>query len=176
MTAFALTTALLLAVGSGTSPGVFDAQPESAFPQAPASRCALMNAGAEKLATRDCMACHGGAEGPHLRSMHPVDVAQDGASAKLRRGGSSLRSAEEVVRRGLFLPDGRISCLTCHDARSRWAARLVVPPGASVRTLVDRRNGGRAVVLNAAMAAQTLPVGTAIEPTELCRACHVIGD
>jgi hypothetical protein len=136
--------------------------------RARAAGCRFFAPEAHRVATAECVACHQG------HDAHPVDVDLD---ARALRAGSSLRPAAEVVRRGVYLDGGRITCLSCHDARSRWAARLALPPGARVRTAVDPRNPASYL----ARAPETvdgrhLPDGTAVSPTPLCRACHTHGD
>jgi hypothetical protein len=123
--------------------------------------------------TATCLSCH-----PFSRS-HPVDV--DYAQA-VRPGGNDLREIGEVIRRGLFLPGGRLVCHTCHDADSRWKEKIVIPPGSRVSDMVipgDPRTYDPAVrppsrVLTVEDARVLLPVGYALSPKPLCLACHAL--
>jgi hypothetical protein len=85
----------------------------------------------------------------------------------------------EVIRRGLFLPDGRMVCLTCHDANSRWGSRLVIPPGSRVVGRVDTRDPSTYESvpppdrrMTVEQAARTLPENTSLGPKPLCLSCH----
>jgi hypothetical protein len=121
--------------------------------------------------TSTCLSCH-----PFSRS-HPVDV--DYAFA-IRDGGHELRELSEVVRRGLFLPGGRVVCHTCHDANSHWNDKIVIPPGSKVSPVVvpgdpetydPARPPARVMTVEEARA--ILPAGYALSPKPLCLACHV---
>ncbi|HET9595413.1 MAG TPA: hypothetical protein VFP65_07520, partial [Anaeromyxobacteraceae bacterium] len=136
--------------------------------RARAAGCRLFTRDAHRAATAECVGCH------VRHDAHPVDVDLDGRAA---RAGSSLRSAAEVVRRGVYLDGGRVTCLSCHDARSRWAAYLALPPGARVRTAVDPRKPATYLArAQETVDGRHLPQGTAVSPTPLCRACHTHGD
>lgn len=150
----------------------------------PGEGCPLGQRGAEPASTSDCLRCHqGGPSGPQLHTTHPVDV--DLEVARFRSVGSMipLRPAAEVIRQGLFLPEGKVSCLTCHDGRSPWRYYLVVPPDAEVRAPVKpedpetydpvRLSASRALRLSAADAQRVLPAGTEVSSTPLCKVCHV---
>lgn len=127
----------------------------------------LLGAGATASAT--CASCHGG---DHARA-HPVDV--DYAVAALRRQGR-LRAAAEVVARGVFLPEGRLQCVSCHDAASPWAAKLALPPGAAAAAPVRRSDAasGEARPSWRNAAAATVAPGDAVSPAPLCAACHAV--
>jgi cytochrome c2 len=127
------------------------------------ARCRLGEA-AGRLASDACLACHAAHGG------HPVDLEYAVRAAYRAR---DLRSAREVVARGVFLPDGYLRCQTCHDARSPWKHRLALPPGAPVRPGVNPRI--RASYTGQASGVPVAP-GEAVTPTPLCRACHTIGD
>jgi hypothetical protein len=141
----------------------------------------LLVAGATNVATtRDCTACHVGLEGNHS---HPVDVDHEAARFRSRGGsGPTLRPAAEVVKRGIFLADGKVTCLTCHDGSSPWKAKLALPPDAQLREPVKPGNPqtydpsqmppSTMKGLTAATGKQVLPVGTEVSPTPLCKACH----
>ena len=103
--------------------------------RAPASSSRASGNGAT---TRDCTACHVGFEGRHS---HPVDVDHEAARFRSRGGsGPSLRPAAEVVKRGIFLADGKVTCLTCHDGNSPWKAKIALPPDAQLREPVKPGN------------------------------------
>lgn len=129
--------------------------------------CLLFTAGARASRSADCLACHGpGASAGQRRSCHPVGIDYANAS-RLR---SSLRQIDEVVRRGLFLPDHEIRCVTCHDERSQWAFAVALPPGATPRLEVDaadRRTQRRDPP-------PPMP-GDRVSPAPLCLACHLLG-
>lgn len=136
--------------------------------------CALTTSLGDAVPTRTCLECHRG----HAGRSHPVDV--DYVSAALRPN-ADLRAPAEVIRRGLLLPDGRLECVTCHDARSPWAAKIALPPGAPVlpAVITGRRETyeGRAnwrIVKASALPA--LPPGSAVSPAPLCAACHSLAD
>jgi hypothetical protein len=155
------------------------ARPSTLAAWAPAPRGCLLVPGATNVATtRDCTACHVGFEGNHS---HPVDV--DHEAARFRsRSGSTLRPAAEVVKRGVFLADGKVTCLTCHDGTSPWKAKLALPPDAQLREPVKPGNPqtydpsqmapSAMKGLTAATGKQVLPPGTEVSPTPLCKACH----
>jgi hypothetical protein len=86
--------------------------------------CKLFQAAPERVPAQECMTCHG------MHTTHPVEL--DYEAARLTR--PALRPGAEVIRRGVFLPDGKVQCVSCHDAASRWAYHLAIPPGAQVFT------------------------------------------
>jgi hypothetical protein len=122
-----------------------------------ASACALRTAAAVEDVAVSCTSCHGNRSG----SGHPVDIDYEGAQT--RRWGrrrTPLRPVAEVVRRGVFLPDGKVQCLTCHDPRSEHRYGLAVPPETDPAALMEREAwGGRR---------------PGVEPAPLCLACHAI--
>src|SRR5690242_18482324 len=149
---------------SGRSPA---APPPAAAGVAPGCRLGRVTADAAR--TADCVSCHrDGHAGP---GAHAVGV--DYARAATESGGR-LRPEEQVVARGVFLPGGRLECVTCHDPRSPWKHHLALPPGAKARAAVDPRR--RETYLRSAIrgeaAAAALPPGAAVTPTPLCLACH----
>ena len=142
--------------------------------------CILVPGAGSTATTRDCMACHPSHQG---RASHPVDVDQDAASFRTRGGsGPTLRLAAEVVKRGVFLADGKVSCLTCHDGNSTWKHKIALPPDAQLKEPVrpgDPRTYDPALLrpsamtgLNATTGKRLLPSGTEVSPTPLCKVCH----
>lgn len=142
--------------------------------------CILVPGGPGTATTRDCTACHVSLDGRHS---HPVDVDQDAARYRSRGGsGPSLRSAAEVVKLGVFLADGKVSCLTCHDGNSPWKFKIALPPDAKLREPVVAGNPqtydpaltrpSAMTGLTATTGKRLLPAGTAVSPTPLCKACH----
>jgi hypothetical protein len=142
--------------------------------------CALVSGIGNSATTRDCTACHAGLEGRHS---HPVDVDQDMARARSLGGsGPSLRPAAEVVKRGVFLADGKVSCLTCHDGNSPWKYKIALPPDARLKEPVKPGSPSTydpsvmkpsaMTGLTAATGRQLLPAGTEVSPTPLCKVCH----
>jgi hypothetical protein len=91
-----------------------------------------------------------------------------------------LRAPDDVVKRGVFLPGGKIQCLTCHDPRSPWKDHLALPPGAAALPAVDPRNPatyeGRPNWRIANPSLQPPPPGAAVSPSPLCAACHTYAD
>jgi hypothetical protein len=141
--------------------------------------CLLPGASGAALSTRECVACHSGHDG---HRSHPVDVDHESARYRTHGSGPGLRPAAEVVKLGVFLPDGKVTCLTCHDGASPWKYRLAIPPEARLRDPVhpgDPRTYDPAVTrvsvtrgLDATTARKLLPAGTEVSPTPLCKACH----
>jgi len=142
--------------------------------------CALTYSDSDQASTAQCMSCHGGGRiGPQLHAQHQVDVDLEGARTRPR---SSLRASADVVRSGLFLPDGKVRCTTCHDRRSRFRYRLAIPPDAEIADPVDHRNqksfdtSGQPRQatrrMKASEAQLVLPPGTEVSPTPLCKVCH----
>jgi cytochrome c peroxidase len=119
--------------------------------------CLLFQPGADAAPTQTCLACHT-LSGP---GNHTVDVRY------ATRHGRDLRPAEEVVRRGVHLPDGEIRCTTCHDPRSPWKHHIALPPGAKAVKAVDLRTP-------ASYEQPPAPArpGDAVSPKPLCLACH----
>jgi hypothetical protein len=151
--------------------GVALAPPAGSVAAPAGSACALTAAGADTMTTQGCLACHSGRAGPAIREMHPVGAY---------RGGADLRAPAEVVRRGVFLPEGRIECVTCHDRRSPWKDHIALPPGSQALPAVDagkpetyeRRPNWRFP----ASPPSRLPEGAAVSAAPLCAACHTYAD
>lgn len=152
----------------------------SGGPLAAASGCALVGGAGAGVPTSGCVACHAGHDGSRS---HPVDVDLETARGRLSPGRAPwLRSAAAVVAAGVFLPEGKVTCLSCHDGNSPWKHRLAIPPDAK---LLDAVHPGDATTygdgpsrttvtrgLAAGVAAGLLPAGTEVSPTPLCRTCH----
>lgn len=157
-------------------PGPELAAAETSVPEG--SACALTSSYSSDAAdTRECLRCHGGAGGGPVHGNHPVDL--DYGVAAARAGGfGGLRSPGEVLKRGVFLPEGRLHCVTCHDARSPWKARIALPPGAMAFRAVDPRDPstyeGGASWRTRTPSQPAPPEGSAVSPAPLCIACHAL--
>jgi cytochrome c peroxidase len=125
--------------------------------------CKLFSREASTASTADCARCHENHEA------HPVDVDYAAAAARQPFG---LRRASEAVRRGVFLPDGRVACVTCHDAASPWKHHIALPPGAAARPAVNPRDASTYTGGRARPAGTPLQPGAAVTPTPLCLLCH----
>ncbi len=127
--------------------------------------CGLLAPGSDAAASRDCLACHGSFA--HLG--HPYDLELSRWTPTSR--GSALRPVNEVLRRGVFLPDGQIRCVTCHDGLSPWKFHIRLPPGSKLTYAVDLRR--RVTYENPA----SLPPprrGDDVGRKPLCLACHAL--
>jgi len=141
---------------------------------AASATCLLAPGSGNAVATSDCTSCHATYQGAHS---HPVDVYQDATRS------SSLRSAAEVVKRGVFLAEGKITCLSCHDGNSTWKYKIALPPDVKLLAPVkpgDPRTYDPAQMppstlsgLTSTTGRQVLPAGTEVSPTPLCKVCHV---
>jgi hypothetical protein len=90
--------------------------------QVPVGACRLLELGSDRLASEECLVCH---KSEHC---HPVEVVYVHALARqILRGGTFLRSEDEAVGRGAYLPDGRVRCVTCHDRHSRAGSYIAFP-------------------------------------------------
>jgi hypothetical protein len=143
---------------------------ETASAPAAEEPCALTGPDSASIPSPTCARCH-------PRHGHPVDLSYASSYA---RASWSLRTAAEVVRRGVRLPEGRLECVTCHDGRSPWKHRIALPRGAPALPAVVP---GRADTyprgnwrLARAGAGPQLPPGSAVSPAPLCAACHTYAD
>jgi hypothetical protein len=174
----ALVTASLLVLGVATSASarpfiIEDATPADATTDAAsnsiASRCGLLRTSADRSSASDCTSCHAAAE----HATHPVEMNYEQA----RLGGSmmrDLRPASELRARGIRLVDGKVSCVTCHDAGSRVANHLALPPGSTVQGAINLRNPATYTLPARTMKVEQVEVGAAVSPTALCKACHAL--
>lgn len=157
MTTASLTVAALVALLTGES--LVDREASVSSSSSPG--CILVPGGGNLATTSDCTACH---TSHAARHSHPVDVHQDSLRSR------SLRSSAEVVKRGVFLADGKVTCLSCHDGNSSWKHKIALPPGAALRPRVkpgDPQTYGMIVRV-----AATMPAGSEVSPAPLCKACH----
>ena len=173
-----LVTAMTGGAAQAKDPAIWlaylETAPTFAYPSSPppaeareprAGGCLLSRDGADAAPSRACLGCHE----PSSHG-HAFDV--DYERARLRRPGA-YRRLDEVVRGGLLLPERRIQCVTCHDGRSAWGAKIAFPPG---------REPGRvqAVSLGGRTALAFVPAGSArpgvVNTAPLCNACHTVAD
>jgi predicted CXXCH cytochrome family protein len=79
--------------------------------------CTLRTEDRTAATVQACVSCHDGlVTGTHAfvgDGEHPVDVSYDMAAARDQR----LLSRFEVSRR-IYLPEGKITCVSCHDGAS----------------------------------------------------------
>ena len=187
MVALAAASGLVPAVARGGGPSAADAQAyreyqaelerllaAEATSQAPAAvqgrsvaDCKLFQVAPERVSAQECMSCHA------MHATHPVEIDYEAARFKPESG---LRAVAEVVRRGVFLPGGKVHCVTCHDARSRWAFHVAIPPDALVRPAVNTNDPSTYERPVALSRPQALRAGTSVSLTPLCKVCHTIGD
>ncbi|BDG09261.1 hypothetical protein [Anaeromyxobacter paludicola] len=132
-------------------------------PAAEPARCSLLVAGREAAAADDCLVCH------ELHRTHPVDFPYPYPAFSRS---PSLRTPDEAVRRGVFLPDGMIRCGTCHDGASPYRYRLAIPPGAQVAPAVKVGPVTAASSRRATRATAPAPASGDVTPTPLCLSCH----
>jgi hypothetical protein len=150
-----------------TAPPAVRASVGSASASGAPAGCSLFESGYATVPTEKCLQCHG------LSRTHPVDL--DYAATIQKNPAFMYRPLAEVIKRGVFLPNGQIACVTCHDANSPWQDRIALPPGTQARPAVDPRNRDTYASPQAQPAA-TLPAHSAVTPTPLCQACHTYGD
>ncbi len=104
--------------------------------QPAAGACRLLEVGSENLPSATCRACH------PWESCHPVDVEY----ASALRDAFDLRPAHVAIRRGAFLPEGQVRCVSCHDRDSTEPGHLAIRrepgPGPGTAAPLDRRDAG----------------------------------
>ncbi len=92
--------------------------------------CGLLMPDSDAATSRQCLACH-----PTLASGgHPYDV-----DYRAFAGRPGFRSVDEALRRGVFLRNGEMRCVTCHDRNSPWKYHIRLPAGAQPTHAIDRR-------------------------------------
>jgi hypothetical protein len=161
--AYALYQAKLAVLMGTAATGTATAStPASAAASTPGA-CLLAPGAGNLSSTSDCTSCHTSYAARHS---HPVDVYQDGARSR------SLRTSAEVVRRGVFLADGKVTCLSCHDGNSTWKYKIAIPPGADLRPRVKPGNPSTYSPGMVVRTAGAMPSGSDVSPTPLCKACH----
>lgn len=132
-----------------------------------ADKCDLFRTTVPDSRTSACVRCHDGAMAA-VGFNHPVDVDYADAVARLPR--MRLRSAGEVVARGVFLPDGEIRCVTCHDGRSREPYAIAVPVSPGAESAPASSDG---YAPSETGAPRDPSKGITDYNTALCLACHV---
>jgi hypothetical protein len=108
-----------------------------------------MEAGSENLSSATCRSCHPWGD------CHPVDVEYARAAES---GKFDLHPSDEAVRRGAFLPEGQVGCVSCHDRHSAAPYHLA---------LRDEPQAARPPATSPAPGAQ----GPALK--FLCARCHM---
>jgi hypothetical protein len=146
-----------------TCHGAHDEAPGDAAPESDPAGCALLATGSENATSNSCLACHP----RHAFGGHPYDVEypRPGVMA----GARSLRPLDEVLRRGLVLPERQIRCVTCHDRSSPWKFHIKLPPGTQPTHAVDVR---RRETLERPELLPPLRPGDDVGKKPLCVACH----
>ncbi len=171
------------------APATAGAAPQAAAPpalelaaQSPAAvaGCKLFQPGAKEMPAAECTGCHStGHGGSAMAESHPVGVEYGVAQARSPNG---LRPGGDVAKRGVALPNGKVECVTCHDAASPWASRIALPPGAVVIGRSDPRDpaaAGRPTPNWRVAKPSTTPPpppGSVVVSAPLCAACHTAAD
>jgi hypothetical protein len=132
-----------------------------------ASGCGILRPGSDSAPSGECLACHGRLS----HGGHPYDL--DAARWGGRTGPGALRPMQEALRRGVFLPDGQIRCVTCHDGTSPWRYWIRLPVGSPVRPAVDPKQPATYENVNVT-AQRPLRRGDDVGRKPLCLACHAL--
>ncbi len=127
--------------------------------------CVLFTDAAATATSQDCLRCHadGGGTAKQLSRCHAIEIPYPSAPSHM------LRPVAEVIRRGIFLPDNTVRCVTCHDGASPWAAALALPPGSPAIPAVNPRDPRTYAPSQAAVTPQP---GDRVSPKPLCLGCH----
>ena len=87
---------------------------------------------------------------------------------------------DAVTAKGVALPQGKVQCVTCHDAKSPWAKWIALPEGAVARPAMDRRaaHGEDAPNWRIPPTVPSVPLakGAEVSSAPLCAACHTYAD
>ncbi len=141
--------------------------------------CALAAPNPPKDPSSDaCLACHGkSGPGPLFTHSHPVNIDYAAAHGKAK---GTLRAMDAVTAKGVALPQGKLQCVTCHDAKSPWAKWVALPAGAAPRPAMDRRKTRVDDAPNWRIPPAEAPPmpekGTEVSSAPLCAACHTFAD
>jgi predicted CXXCH cytochrome family protein len=92
--------------------------------------CGLRSADRATARSRWCLSCHDGSMASHVGNRpggvevgtHPVDVSYREAASRNRR----LHPQFQVSQR-LSLPEGKVTCLSCHDGASGQPKHVALP-------------------------------------------------
>ncbi len=125
--------------------------------------CGLLDPASDSMTSRDCLACHGRLS----HNGHPYDLHYTGTSTLA----SGLRTLDEAVRRGVFIPDHEVRCVTCHDGNSPWKDHIRLPKGAKPTHAVNLQR--RETYENPAALPPPRP-GDAVGTKPLCLGCHAL--
>jgi uncharacterized heparinase superfamily protein len=88
------------------------------------------------------------------------------------RSRRDLRPLSDLARHGIRLVEGKVTCVTCHDGRSRVAGHLALPPGSVARPTASPLVRAGIEERGPELRVEDLPQGSAVSPTPLCMACH----
>jgi hypothetical protein len=127
--------------------------------------CDLVLPGSDSALSKDCLTCHGRL----AHGGHPYDFEYLGLNST--SAASPLRTRDEAIRRGVFLPDREVRCVTCHDRVSPWKYHIRLPRDAKVTHAVDLK---RPVTYeNPGSLAPPRP-GDDVGRKPLCLGCHAL--
>jgi hypothetical protein len=151
--------------GASAAPVTARGDQRPAVAAADLTECGLLAPGSDAALSRDCLACHGALS----HGGHPYDL--DLTRWRPASRGTALRPLEEMRRRGAFLPDGQIRCVTCHDGRSPWKFHIRLPAGSRPTHAVDAR---RRVTYERPASLPPPRAGDDVGRKPLCLACHAL--